>query len=1352
MTSNLWNTADLFRPKSQRSKKRVPRAVIRQVENLEERTLLSTFTVTGHVQWTDGAGGFHPAPLVEVEIHLLGAGNTDGGLLATGRTNLVGDYEIDVNTGAGTEDTTIFTKVLSRSPVADVGPTTSNTTYAIFSTDNAGNIVSNGGSFDIDVTADNTTFQGVSFSVNNSLVMISQYISNLVGWAPSTLDVRFDATIDGSYFVPSTKQLFIRKSAGFEWDPIQHEFGHYVMNQFEFQANPGGSHSSDDNLSDSRGSKAIGIPLAWGEGWPTFFGTQGQVSLGAASYGIPEVGDVIYQAWGGGVQDNLETQIGLGEDNEASVMSVLWDIVDTAVDGLDNYHMTDYALFNALVAAKATTLADAWEALAGPLSNSERVKLGAVFAQNNVAPNLQSPADGVQAGATPPTFTWLKNGGGTPNPNDAFIIKFYTPDMSSVVFQKSLEETDNYTPTNEEWADILSEGPIVKWVVEGRNGLAPPTPNGSLGYYWSQARTIGGASAVFVIDDTGSMGEEIGSVVAALQDYIDLVDASLPEGVEPPAITLITFKDNVTVRLTSNDLDEVRSAVASLFASGGGDCPEASAEALLAAVDFVSPGGTVLLATDASAHPGSDFGPAISRLRAKGATVNVILSGDCGPIESESSVAGPELAEAASPAPLPLSSTAESDTCGCSDTNEDSHCNGAAELASSVGYVAGSFVKTGKNSTSGVAYEPSPDGSDIDVGPEVFVDDDGQAPIDDHGNTPAEATQLTVNGAPLLGVLPVNGDEADVFKVALEGGSTYFATLDVQDFNYVYVEFLGPDGTTLIDSLYVYFGSDSLTLNPDEDGTYYLRLTPYYDEKVGYYISVSDPAEGGGLLSTSAVELFSTIAAETGGAFLVRDDVNFGDSDAYTAALFNVFASSLGPVVLSATPDSAPSGETVAVSLTGKNTNWHQGSTSVSFSNSGLMVQSVTVTSATTLTAIVQINGSVLPDLYDATVTTTLGGETETAFGANVLAVTDPIFGATLLSADPSTLSQGTSGQLTLYGADVTWTNSSTVTLGSGITVNSVTANTSTRLTVNYTVAPDATIGFRTATVTSVANGTVSLSRALFVQTAGVTIPEIVGLDMENGAPGSNLTITVTGANTNFVNGQTTADFGEGIQVLNVNVTSPTTAVINIAIASGAGVGFRNVTLTTAGETATLLAGFFVGDLGGDIGGNVSVTVGKGTITLTGDDSGNHVLVTIIDKKTIRIQGQDGTTINGQTGPINFSAKTLSVINLGGGNDVLRVVSNRANAIKKSASINMGSGNDEVRLEHLTIKGRARLTLGAGADHLVLLDTVFSSQTTVDFVDGEDTFEELASIGASITARESRHIERALRKGRGKAR
>ena len=128
----------------------------------------------------------------------------------------------------------------------------------------------------------------------------------------------------------------------------------------------------------------------------------------------------------------------------------------------------------------------------------------------------------------------------------------------------------------------------------------------------------------FIIDDTGSMGQEIGKVRSALSRHLD----TYPDD-GTTTFQLTTFKDGVSERAPTTDLSLIKSQVDALRASGGGDCPEASVEAINQVKDNIVDNGRAFVATDAAPHEGLDIGATIADLRARGIRVDVIVSGDC---------------------------------------------------------------------------------------------------------------------------------------------------------------------------------------------------------------------------------------------------------------------------------------------------------------------------------------------------------------------------------------------------------------------------------------------------------------------------------------------------------------------------------------------------------------------------------------------------------------------------------------------------------------------------------------------------------------------------------------------------
>ena len=180
------------------------------------------------------------------------------------------------------------------------------------------------------------------------------------------------------------------------------------------------------------------------------------------------------------------------------------------------------------------------------------------------------------------------------------------------------------------------------------------------------------------------------------------------------------------------------------------------------------------------------------------------------------------------------------------------------------------------------------------------------------------------------------------------------------------------------------------------------------------------------------------------------------------------------------------------------------------------------------------------------------------------------VTGAPALTVNPASGQQGASLNVTLTGENTTFAQgTSTAGFGQGIAVNSLTVTSPTSATANITINPTAFTGGRTVSMTT--GGEVVTSA--FTVTAGPAV--LTGLTPNSAQQGqSNVVIAVTGQNTHFVQGVTTAFFGNDVTVNLLTVTSPTSATANITLGNFATPGLRSVTLTTDGENATLANGF----------------------------------------------------------------------------------------------------------------------------------------------------------------------------------
>jgi hypothetical protein len=127
-----------------------------------------------------------------------------------------------------------------------------------------------------------------------------------------------------------------------------------------------------------------------------------------------------------------------------------------------------------------------------------------------------------------------------------------------------------------------------------------------------------------VIDITGSMQGEIDGVKAALKKFIATLDPTAS-----PLVALLVFKDDVTVKAFTKDMNLLLKAIEALKADGGGTCPEASVEAVELAAHHVKPGGQVWFTTDASPYPDANVQGALDLLQSKNIRFNATVTGDC---------------------------------------------------------------------------------------------------------------------------------------------------------------------------------------------------------------------------------------------------------------------------------------------------------------------------------------------------------------------------------------------------------------------------------------------------------------------------------------------------------------------------------------------------------------------------------------------------------------------------------------------------------------------------------------------------------------------------------------------------
>ncbi|KAI5633527.1 immunoglobulin i-set domain-containing protein [Phthorimaea operculella] len=136
------------------------------------------------------------------------------------------------------------------------------------------------------------------------------------------------------------------------------------------------------------------------------------------------------------------------------------------------------------------------------------------------------------------------------------------------------------------------------------------------------------SSLTFVIDDTGSMADDIEAVKRGANAIFDTVLNSNVSQIED--FILVTFNDpTYKHRITTRDRDDFKSALADIDVDGGGDCPEMSLTGIELGLQKSKPGSLLYVFTDASAKDPGKHEDVKSLAQSKGIQVVFVLTGRC---------------------------------------------------------------------------------------------------------------------------------------------------------------------------------------------------------------------------------------------------------------------------------------------------------------------------------------------------------------------------------------------------------------------------------------------------------------------------------------------------------------------------------------------------------------------------------------------------------------------------------------------------------------------------------------------------------------------------------------------------
>jgi hypothetical protein len=288
---------------------------------------------------------------------------------------------------------------------------------------------------------------------------------------------------------------------------------------------------------------------------------------------------------------------------------------------------------------------------------------------------------------------------------------------------------------------------------------------------------------------------------------------------------------------------------------------------------------------------------------------------------------------------------------------------------------------------------------------------------------------------------------------------------------------------------------------------------------------------------------FPITTAGVGASTPVTISANYGNISKSATLMVN----SASPTLTSITPNSGLVGSIVSVVMSGSN---FGSAPVVSVSGTGIGVSNVRVASPTQISATFTVSGSAAPG--GRTVSVTTGGKTSNSVSFSVNLPTGPTLGA---APNPQQGNLGQSVNVKLVGTNfVAGATSIQFLSGSGVSVSNVSVISSTALTAVFTIATNATVGWRQLTVSTPSGSSGARWFAVF------GTPAIKSITPVSGIRGSAVTVTLTGSN---ISNDVMVQFsGTGITASKTSSNSDGTSVtVTFTISSSAPLGTQSITL-----------------------------------------------------------------------------------------------------------------------------------------------------------------------------------------------
>ena len=260
-----------------------------------------------------------------------------------------------------------------------------------------------------------------------------------------------------------------------------------------------------------------------------------------------------------------------------------------------------------------------------------------------------------------------------------------------------------------------------------------------------------------------------------------------------------------------------------------------------------------------------------------------------------------------------------------------------------------------------------------------------------------------------------------------------------------------------------------------------------------------------------------------------------------------------GAPITTVTPNAIGLGGTKTLTLTGSG---FSGTPAVFVSGTLVTPSAVTVLSPTSLQVTVHASGTAAVGPRDITVVEP-GPVSDSCSGC--LAIDLPPVPS---SSIPSSVPQGENAKLTVTGTN--FVTGAKVTSSSGISFGNTSVANASQLTTTVTVKPSVALGTYKVYVTN-PDGGISGCACLAV----VADPQPTLTSVTPGAVGQNQTTTLAMTGTDLTTNSAFTFTAAGMTIKSVKYASPTSMSLTVGISSTATVGTGDVTVTTAGGSAT---------------------------------------------------------------------------------------------------------------------------------------------------------------------------------------